>query len=278
MIKKSILFLLLIFISSCKPEAVKEKEPLFFNKEKKFVKNSDSSSKKEVKKLQLNNGIVITFYTKGTGEKLKKFDVVKIDYKVRLKDSTIVDGNHLLKKEWLPFIIGFNMQTPGWDLALSEMNIGDEAEIFLPSKLARGENGIKGLIPPNADNYIRIKIVDKLPPTKVVEGTKIWLLEENKTENNKATLQSTIEFHYMVSTPSNPRYDISYRKNKPYTFKFSDFGIVKGLKKALLGVKKSDKMWVLIPSSQAYGSKGLMNLIQPNEPVFYDLFVMDVRK
>jgi FKBP-type peptidyl-prolyl cis-trans isomerase len=60
--------------------------------------------------------------------------------------------------------------------------------------------------------------------------------------------------------------------------RFSDFGIVKGLKKALINAKRSDKLWVVVPAEMAYGSKGLLDLVKPNEPVFYDIFVENVTK
>jgi FKBP-type peptidyl-prolyl cis-trans isomerase len=93
----------------------------------------------------------------------------------------------------------------------------------------------------------------------------------------RATVENTVEFHYMVGTQSNPKYDISYRRNQPYALKFSDFGIVKGLKKALISAKRADKIWVLVPPSEAYGDKGLVDIVKPGESLFYDIFVTDVR-
>jgi FKBP-type peptidyl-prolyl cis-trans isomerase len=37
-----------------------------------------------------------------------------------------------------------------------------------------------------------------------------------------------------------------------------------------------DKLWILVPPSQAYGSKGMVDLVKPNEDLFYDLIIMDV--
>jgi FKBP-type peptidyl-prolyl cis-trans isomerase len=159
---------------------------------------------------------------------------------------------------------------------LEHLHLGDFVEIFLPSNLARGKKGIKGLIPPNANNVIRLKAIEKVNPTKVIDGTKVWLLEENKLELNKANEKSVVDFHYMVGSESNPKYDFSYKRNIPFRMRFTDNGIISGLKKALINAKRSDKMWVLVPSSEAYGSKGLLDLVKPNEKVFYDIFVMEV--
>lgn len=232
---------------------------------------------KQITEKTLPGGLKINWFTRGTGETIQAEDVLKINYEVRLEDGTIVDGNQLLNREWLPFMVGFQMQTKGWEMALLELKVGDFVEIFIPAKLARGEKGIKGVIPPNSPNIVRLEIIEKIKPTREIDGTKVWLLEQNVKETKLATLDNTVDFHYMVSTPSNPKYDISYRKEGPFSMQFSDFGIIKGLKKAMVKAKKSDKIWILVPPSEAYGDKGLVDLVKPNEPLFYDIFVMDVR-
>ena len=223
------------------------------------------------------SGIEIKWFEQGEGATLKDGEVLKINYDVRLTDGTLVDGNELLKRDWLPFLVGFGMQTKGWDIAFKKLRVGDFVEMVLPANMARGKEGVKGLIPPNAVNIIHLRILGRIAPTRIIDGTKIWLLEENESNKLRATEENIVEFHYMVGTPSNPKYDISYRRNQPYALKFSDFGIVKGLKKALISAKRADKIWILVPASEAYGEKGLVDLVKPGESLFYDIFVTDVR-
>jgi FKBP-type peptidyl-prolyl cis-trans isomerase len=177
----------------------------------------------------------------------------------------------------LPFLIGFGMQTPGWDYALSQMHVGDFAKILIPSKLARGDVGIKGLIPPNADNYLIIRILKKVKPTRVVDGCKVWLLLENPSNKVLFDDKKSITIHAMVSSESNPFYINTYRENKPFTFKNSDYGIVPGLKKALLNAKKADRMFIVVPPEQAYGDQGYLDIVKPKESIFYSVFVVDVK-
>ncbi|MES2589650.1 MAG: FKBP-type peptidyl-prolyl cis-trans isomerase [Bacteroidota bacterium] len=280
--------ILFLFVVSCTTEGVKKKKQTLLETNTNKTTYSPATNKAELKKLSLKplkkvskiklaNGIKITYFLHGNGEVLKDGEVVQINYEVLLDDNTFVDGNKLLNRETLPFLVGYGMQTPGWDIAFRKLKVGDFVEIYLPAKFARGEVGIKGLIPPNANNRIRVKVVEKVKPTKEIDGTKVWLLEQNKSEKKLANEESEIEFHYMVGTASNPKYDISYKRNQPFKFRFSDFGIVKGLKKSLINAKRSDKIWVLIPPSEAYGEKGLMDIVKSNEHVFYDIFVMDVR-
>jgi peptidylprolyl isomerase len=209
---------------------------------------------------------------------VKLGDLLNIDFKVRLKDGDIVDGNHLIKKETFPFLVGFEMQTKGWDLALQEMKVGDFARVRIPSDLARGEKGIPGLIPPDADNFLSIRIVSKQKPSRTADGVKVWVLEENKTNKVKFDEGKSIVFHAMVSSPSNPLYANTFRTNQPFTFKLGDYGLVPGLRKALINAKSADRMYVLVPAADAYGDKGYLDIVKPNEDLFYNIFVMDVLK
>ena len=201
-----------------------------------------------------------------------------IDYKVAIKGNKIVDGNHLLNKASVPFLLGFNMQTPGWETALKTLKVGDVAEVFIPAKMARGTKGIKGLIPPNSDNILRIQILENRKPTREVDGNKVWVFEENDRHNLAFNDSTNIEFHCMVSTPSNSMYINTFRSNNPFKLSLKDGGAVPGLKKALINAKKSDRMFVYVPSLEAYGDKGYQDVVMANEDLFYNILVMDVVK
>jgi FKBP-type peptidyl-prolyl cis-trans isomerase len=279
----SILFLALFALFSCNTEGVKKELSQDKNKDikEKVVPADDAIQAliptKTVDFYEDKNGLKIKWFEHGEGELLKDEDVVQINYDVRLEDGTLVDGNQLLKRESLPFLVGFGLQTTGWDLAFRKLKVGDFVQIILPGDLARGKAGIKNLIPPNAVNILHVRILKKLKPTNIINGTKVWLLEENETEKKLATEESIVDFHYMVSSPSRPKYDISYRRSGPFEMRFSDNGIIRGLKLGLLKAKKADKLWIVIPASEAYGQKGLVDLVKPGESVFYDIFIMDIR-
>jgi FKBP-type peptidyl-prolyl cis-trans isomerase len=70
----------------------------------------------------------------------------------------------------------------------------------------------------------------------------------------------------------------TFRTNQPFTFKLSDHGLVPGLRKALINAKKSDRLYILVPPSEAYGAAGYLDFVKPDEPIFYNILVMDVTK
>lgn len=280
--KKYLYLSLLLFLVACESSGVKTTEKTAVKKQKSVDNRSQAErlldpAKTIVDKKEFPSGLKIQWFKKGTGPAIQPGEVVEINFKLQLPSGDVVDGNHLLKRAMIPFLVGYNMQTSGWDMAFNELHVGDFVELFLPPNLARGEKGIPNLIPPNSPNIVLLRVGKKVKPTKTVNGVKVWLLEEN-TEMKAHTIDENaqVAIHYFVGTKSNPRYDNSYQRNVPFQFGMKDVSLIPGLKKGLLGTKLFDKLWVLVPPSQAYGKKGMVDLVKPNEALFYDLIIMDV--
>lgn len=229
-----------------------------------------------VKEKHLENGIHLEWLKEGEGELLKDGHVYNIDYRVRLEDSTIIDGVHLLRKPYIPYLLGYNMQPKGWDITLREMKVGDFVKAKIPSRLLRGEHEAKGLIPKHADNFLNVRVISEVEPSRNIDGVKVWIMSETNKKTPQFGTQNKIEFYTMASTKTNPMYFNSFASGKPFTAKLEDSGLIPGLKKALINSKKGDRLLILVPSSQAYGTKGLLDLVKPNEDVFFNLYVNDV--
>ena len=282
----SVLFLLAF--SSCDIKGVDtsgEEEDLDGLEGKSPSKDNDSIASEKIKTpevasdtLKLANGIIITYFKKGKGEKLKKGDMIKIDYRAKLEDGTIYDGNHLVKKPSVPFLVGWNQQTSGWEIALKELRVGDDVDIFLPSKFARGEQGIKGIVPPNANNILSLRILDKFEPTVEVDDIQIWKYDELKEPGDSVSFKDEVYLNYWVSSESKARYDNSYQRGETFKLVMGDGNIVPGLYKALHFGREGDRLMIKIPAKEAYGSKGLQDLVKANENIFYDVQISKVIK
>lgn len=228
--------------------------------------------------LELDNGIIITFYKKGEGPLLTKGDMVKIAYRSRLEDGTVFDGNHLVHKASIPFLVGWNQQTKGWDIALEHLRVGADVDVFIPSKLGRGDKGIKGVIPPNSNTILSLRIVSKFEPMVDIDGIKLWKYDELEEPGDSIDNKDEVHINYFVSSESNPRYDNSYKKREVYKLHMGDASLMPGLEKALKYGREGDRLMILIPSAYAFGEKGLFDLVQPNEDIFYDLQIAKVIK
>jgi FKBP-type peptidyl-prolyl cis-trans isomerase len=271
--KKAILICISVLsLLACKSDpAVDAKN----NKPIKEAKNTMKplTDKSKLDSLSLDNGLKIHWLKRGSGDKLQLGDCINIAYKVFLDDGKLIEGNHKLNKPFVPFVVGFGMQTKGWDLALNELKVGDEVEVFVPSKLARGEKGIEGMIPPNSNNILYLKVIEKRKPTREIDGNKVYVFEENQANKVKFNRENTIAFYSMTSSESTPFYFNSFREGRPFEMKMKDAGIVPGLKKSLNNAKKADRMYVVVPPTEAYGDKGYMNFVGPNEHLLFNIYV-----
>lgn len=84
---------------------------------------------------------------------------VEVKYKAYLLDGTVVydTGNSSEKVE-------LDKSLFGWQLAMPKMDIGDKMLLFLPSRLAYGEEGHgNGTIPPNAVLVFDIELIEIFP-------------------------------------------------------------------------------------------------------------------
>jgi len=163
-----------------------------------------------------DNGIVIRFFEFGEGDSLRIGDVVKIDYSCRLKDGKVFDSNDKIATP-IPFMVGWRMQTKGWDLAFEKLRVGDDVEIFIPSDLARGKAGIPGSVPPDADNWLRVKVVEKVKENYSNDGVKVFVFERNPG-SQKLKMGDELEIEYIAYAESKPRYSSSFQNGAPFYF------------------------------------------------------------
>lgn len=290
----SIIYIVLTFLffnSNSTPPKKKKDIKTSVNKPKKVVKDNsfninNNDGKTNLKtfekgKIQntkiLDNGIVLKWIINNGGRKIKPGEMVLLEYRLALPDGKIIDGNNKLNLPFIPFVLGYNMQTPGWDIAIQELSVGDFAKIEIPAELAYGLKGIKNIIPPNSANWLYVKVHSFVSPGINKDGITSWKL---KSGNEKVSQKSKREltFHAIASTPNKASIINTYLSNSPIRFKTAQTNIVPGLRILLMSANKGDKYYVILDSKQAYGSRGYLDLIRPNEPVFFNIDIIDSRE
>jgi FKBP-type peptidyl-prolyl cis-trans isomerase FkpA len=223
--------------------------------------------------LVFDNGIVIRYFEHGAGDSLRKGDVVKIDYSCWLKDGNIFDSNEKIGKP-IPFMVGWSMQTKGWDLAFEQLRVGDDVEIFLPAELARGKAGIPGSVPPNSDNWLRVKVVEKMKEQHSIDGVKVYVFERLPNAQ-KLKIGDEVEIEYIAYAESKPRYSSSFQNGAPFSFKLGSGSNLPGLNMGMEFACHGDLLWIYIPSTYAFGKKGSVDNVKPNEAVLFDVLVYE---
>lgn len=92
----------------------------------------------------------------GAGAPPKATDVVKVHYHGTFMDGSVFDSS-IERKE--PAQFGVNQVIAGWTEALQMMRPGDKLQLVIPSNLAYGERGNRG-IPPNAVLVFEVELLE----------------------------------------------------------------------------------------------------------------------
>jgi FKBP-type peptidyl-prolyl cis-trans isomerase len=124
----------------------------------------------------LPSGLQYTIVTDGAGKVPKEDDMVSAHYRVSLIDGTEVEDS---QKKGEPGEFVLENVIPGWREGVGMMKTGSKWRLFIPSKLAYGEDGVGELVGPNTMLIFDIdllKIIDR-PDQKTTEET------EAKTED-----------------------------------------------------------------------------------------------
>jgi len=258
-----------------KPMKKSDKIAEEFKSTKDNLKSFEKGKVADVK--TFSNGLVIKWILKGKGRKLKKGEMALIDYRLALPDGKIVDGNNRIHMPFIPFVIGYNMQTPGWDLAFQELTPGDFVKIEIPAELALGSKEIKGVIPANSANWLYVKVVALVTPSIHDDGITSWKIKDGEGSTLAKDPNMEISFHAMVSTESKASVMNTRLGNYPLKYSPGQKTIVPGLRKLMKNAKKGERYFVILDAPQAYGSRGYADLVKPNEQVFYNIEIMDLR-
>jgi FKBP-type peptidyl-prolyl cis-trans isomerase FklB len=101
------------------------------------------------------SGLQYKVIKSGKGPSPKATDVVKVHYKGTLVDGTVFDSS-IERGE--PATFPVNRVIPGWTEALQIMKVGDKWQLFIPAKLAYGEQG-PGPIGPNSTLIFDVELL-----------------------------------------------------------------------------------------------------------------------
>jgi FKBP-type peptidyl-prolyl cis-trans isomerase FklB len=102
------------------------------------------------------SGLEYKVIKSGTGESPKPDDKVKVHYHGTLIDGTVFDSS-VQRGEPIVFPVGAVI--PGWVEALQLMKVGDKWQLFIPAKLAYGEQSPTPAIPPNSVLIFEVELL-----------------------------------------------------------------------------------------------------------------------
>jgi len=114
-----------------------------------------ANAKKEGVKA-LPSGLQYKVVKAGAGKTPKATDKVKVHYHGTLIDGTVFDSS---VERGEPIELDVNGVIPGWTEALQLMKEGDKWQLYIPGKLAYGEQGAGSKIGPNSALIFDVELI-----------------------------------------------------------------------------------------------------------------------
>jgi FKBP-type peptidyl-prolyl cis-trans isomerase FklB len=115
---------------------------------------ADNKKKEGVKTTA--SGLQYKAITEGKGKKPTASDTVRVHYKGTLLDGSEFDSSY---KHGEPAEFSVSGVIPGWTEAVQLMPVGSKWQLFIPSKLAYGEQGQGREIGPNATLIFEVELL-----------------------------------------------------------------------------------------------------------------------
>lgn len=139
----------------------------YFNKlktdqEQEFLKEGEDYMIENAKRddvVTTKSGLQYKVIKEGTGKNPTVHSRVRCHYTGTLVDGKKFDSSYDRNQ---PAVFGLNQVIPGWTEGLQLMKEGAVYEFTIPYKLAYGENGIPGVIPPCATLIFKVELIEVL--------------------------------------------------------------------------------------------------------------------
>ncbi|MDO5530632.1 FKBP-type peptidyl-prolyl cis-trans isomerase [Sutterella sp.] len=101
--------------------------------------------------------LIIEDIVEGEGPAVKAGDNISVHYTGKFEDGTVFDSS--IGGDPIQFPCGRGYVIPGWDQGLIGLKVGGKRRLSIPYRLAYGEAGYPGAIPPKADLYFDVELV-----------------------------------------------------------------------------------------------------------------------
>jgi FKBP-type peptidyl-prolyl cis-trans isomerase FkpA len=111
---------------------------------------------KEKGAVKTDSGLVYRSLKEGAGEKPLATSTVKVNYKGTFIDGSVFDASD---KHGGPATFPLNRVIRCWTEGVQMMKVGGKAQLVCPPRIAYGEQGAPGAIPPNSTLVFEVELL-----------------------------------------------------------------------------------------------------------------------
>lgn len=221
----------------------------------------------------------------GDGVTPETGDSVEMEYAIWLQEgNTYVASSEDRGGVSFSFPVGGGQVFPGWEEGVLTMAEGGTRQLIIPPDLGLGEQGVSGLVPPNATLIMEMTLVSV---TKAPEQTEVDPADYETTESglqyydivvgDGATpeIGQTVRVHYSGWLEDGTLFDSSVQRGEPFTFPLGMGAVIPGWDEGVATMQVGGKRQLRIPSELGYGDAG-GGPIPPGATLIFDVELLGV--
>lgn len=117
--------------------------------------------------------------------------------------------------------------------------------------------------------------VKQVYPQAIKTPSGLYYVKTTTTEEAQVNSGNIVKVHYKGMLTSGKVFDESYTRKEPIQFPLGGGQVIAGWDEGLALLRKGEKATLIIPSFLAYGEKGIQGAIGPNEPLIFEVHLVD---
>ncbi|KAM8836106.1 peptidyl-prolyl cis-trans isomerase FKBP9 [Spinachia spinachia] len=179
-------------------------------------------------------------------------DYVRYHYNGSFLNGVIFDTSYQRNSTYNTYI-GMGYVIAGMDQALVGVCMGEKRQVIIPPKLAYGEEGAGGVIPPNAVLVFDIHIIDFHNPN---DTAKVEITHKPEECKEITAENDLVRYHYNCTLVDGTKLFSSHDYESLQDAVLGSDKVIDGLDQGLRGMCVGEKRLITVPPHLGHGEKG----------------------
>lgn len=221
----------------------------------------------------------------GDGATPEAGDSVEMEFAIWLQDGNSYVASSEDQGGSFSFPVGAGQVFPGWEEGVLTMAEGGTRQLIIPSELGLGEQGVSGLVPPNATLVMEMTLVSVIAAPKQTEvdpadyettdsGLQYYDIEVG--DGAAPEVGQTAVVHYSGWLEDGTLFDSSVQRGEPFEFPLGQGAVIPGWDEGVASMQVGGTRQLRIPSELGYGETG-GGPIPPGATLIFDIELLEVK-